>query len=61
MKFGISFTATMFNQAGALVLIYRDGSVQVNHARNGDGAGATHEIQQNRGRSLGRGIWTSSE
>src|SRR5215471_19163507 len=31
VKFGISFTATMFNQAGALVLIYKDGSVQVNH------------------------------
>ena len=31
VKFGISFTATFFNQAGALVLVYRDGSVQVNH------------------------------
>ena len=31
VKFGISFTATFFNQAGALVLVYRNGSVQVNH------------------------------
>ena len=31
VKFGISFTATFFNQAGAFVLVYRDGSVQVNH------------------------------
>src|SRR6185503_13407274 len=30
-KFGISFTATFYNQGGALVLIYRDGTVQVNH------------------------------
>jgi len=31
VKFGISFTATFFNQAGALVHCYTDGSVQVNH------------------------------
>ena len=31
VKFGISFTYTAYNQAGALVLIYRDGTVQVNH------------------------------
>ena len=31
VKFGISFTASILNQAGALVLVYRDGSVQVNH------------------------------
>ncbi len=31
VKFGISFTATLFNQAGALVHVYTDGSVQVNH------------------------------
>ena len=30
-KFGISFTATFLNQAGALVHIYRDGSVLVAH------------------------------
>ena len=31
MKFGISFTVTHLNQAGAFVLIYQDGAVQVNH------------------------------
>lgn len=31
VKFGISFTATLLNQAGALVLVYADGSVQLNH------------------------------
>lgn len=31
VKFGISFTATWLNQAGGIVNIYKDGSVQVNH------------------------------
>jgi xanthine dehydrogenase molybdopterin-binding subunit B len=31
MKFGISFTVTHLNQAGAFVLIFQDGAVQVNH------------------------------
>ena len=31
VKFGISFTATFLNQAGALVMIYRDGTVLVSH------------------------------
>jgi xanthine dehydrogenase large subunit len=31
VKFGISFTATWYNQAGALIHIYRDGSIQLNH------------------------------
>jgi xanthine dehydrogenase large subunit len=31
VKFGISFTTAFFNQAGALVLLYQDGSVQVSH------------------------------
>jgi len=31
VKFGISFNTTFLNQAGALVNIYNDGSVQVNH------------------------------
>jgi xanthine dehydrogenase molybdopterin-binding subunit B len=41
VKFGISFTATFLNQAGALVLIYRDGSVQVNHGGTEMGQGLT--------------------
>jgi len=46
VKFGISFTAQFFNQAGALVLIYRDGSVQVNHGGTEMGQGLHTKIQQ---------------
>ena len=52
-KFGISFTATFFNQGGALVLIYRDGSVQVNHGGTEMGQGLFTKIQQIAADSLG--------
>lgn len=39
VKFGISFTATQFNQAGALVHVYTDGSVIVNHGGTEMGQG----------------------
>ena len=39
VKFGISFTASFLNQAGALVLIYADGSVQLNHGGTEMGQG----------------------
>jgi xanthine dehydrogenase large subunit len=39
VKFGISFTLTHYNQAGAFVLIYPDGSVQVNHGGTEMGQG----------------------
>jgi len=45
VKFGISFTATFYNQAGALVLVYRDGSVQVNHGGTEMGQGLGTKIQ----------------
>jgi len=44
VKFGISFTYTPYNQAGALVLIYRDGSVQVNHGGTEMGQGLQTKI-----------------
>ena len=44
VKFGISFTATFLNQAGALVLVYRDGSVQVNHGGTEMGQGLYTKI-----------------
>jgi xanthine dehydrogenase large subunit len=46
VKFGISFTATFYNQAGALVLVYRDGSVQVSHGGTEMGQGLFTKIQQ---------------
>jgi xanthine dehydrogenase large subunit len=53
VKFGISFTATFFNQAEALVLIYRDGSVQVNHGGTEMGQGLFTKIRQIAAESLG--------
>jgi xanthine dehydrogenase large subunit len=58
VKFGISFTATFFNQAGALVLIYRDGSVQVNHGGAEMGQGLHTKIQQIAAESLGLDLET---
>ena len=54
VKFGISFTAQFFNQAGALVLIYRDGSVQVNHGGTEMGQGLHTKIQQIAADGLGQ-------
>ena len=39
VKFGISFTKALLNQAGALVLVYADGSVQLNHSGTEMGQG----------------------
>ncbi|WP_374664077.1 xanthine dehydrogenase molybdopterin binding subunit [Ramlibacter sp.] len=46
VKFGISFTATFFNQAGALVNVYTDGSVQVNHGGTEMGQGLHTKVCQ---------------
>jgi len=43
--FGISFTASLLNQAGALVLVYTDGSVQVNHGGTEMGQGLHTKIR----------------
>jgi len=53
VKFGISFTATFFNQAGALVLVYRDGSVQLNHGGTEMGQGLHTKMRNVVVRSLG--------
>ena len=53
VKFGISFTATFFNQGGALVLIYRDGTVQVNHGGTEMGQGLFTKIRQIAADTLG--------
>jgi len=44
VKFGISFTTAHLNQAGALVLIYQDGTVQVNHGGTEMGQGVHSNI-----------------
>jgi xanthine dehydrogenase large subunit len=46
VKFGISFTNTSMNQAGALVHVYRDGSVHLNHGGTEMGQGLFVKIQQ---------------
>jgi len=46
VKFGISFTATHFNQAGALIHIYTDGSIQLNHGGCEMGQGLHTKIAQ---------------
>jgi xanthine dehydrogenase large subunit len=46
VKFGISFTATMFNQAGALVHVYSDGTVLLNHGGTEMGQGLFTKVAQ---------------
>ena len=46
VKFGISFTTTFLNQAGALVNIFLDGTVQVNHGGTEMGQGLHTKILQ---------------
>ncbi len=46
VKFGISFTATWYNQAGALIHVYNDGSIQLNHGGTEMGQGLNTKIAQ---------------
>ncbi len=46
VKFGISFTATWYNQAGALLHIYSDGSIQLNHGGTEMGQGLNTKVAQ---------------
>ena len=53
VKFGISFTVTHLNQAGALVLIYQDGTVQVNHGGTEMGQGLHTNVAMIAAKELG--------
>ncbi|MDD3329191.1 MAG: xanthine dehydrogenase molybdopterin binding subunit [Zoogloea sp.] len=46
VKFGISFTNTFLNQAGALVHVYKDGSVRVSHGGTEMGQGLHTKLRQ---------------
>ncbi len=46
VKFGISFTLTHLNQAGALVHVYQDGSVHMNHGGTEMGQGLFQKVAQ---------------
>jgi xanthine dehydrogenase large subunit len=46
VKFGISFTATWYNQAGSLIHIYNDGSVHLNHGGTEMGQGLNTKVAQ---------------
>ena len=53
VKFGISFNVVHFNQAGALVHIYTDGSILVNHGGTEMGQGLNTKVAQVVARELG--------
>jgi xanthine dehydrogenase molybdopterin binding subunit/xanthine dehydrogenase small subunit len=53
VKFGISFTTTHLNQAGALVLLYQDGTAQVNHGGTEMGQGVYTNMALIAARELG--------
>ena len=53
LKFGIAFTLTHYNQAGALVLLYMDGTAQVNHGGTEMGQGLHTKVMGVAMRELG--------
>jgi xanthine dehydrogenase large subunit len=56
VKFGISFTLTHMNQAGALVHVYTDGSVQLNHGGTEMGQGLYIKVAQVVAEEFGIGL-----
>ncbi len=56
VKFGISFTLTHLNQAGALVHVYQDGSIHLNHGGTEMGQGLFQKVAQVAAARFGVGI-----
>ncbi|MEK0165461.1 xanthine dehydrogenase molybdopterin binding subunit [Phaeobacter sp. A36a-5a] len=56
VKFGISFTLTHLNQAGALVHVYQDGSVHLNHGGTEMGQGLFQKVAQVAASRFGIGL-----
>ena len=56
VKFGISFTLTFLNQAGALVHVYQDGSVHLNHGGTEMGQGLFQKVAQVAASRFGIGL-----
>jgi xanthine dehydrogenase large subunit len=53
VKFGISFNKVQYNQAGALILVYTDGSIQLNHGGTEMGQGLHTKMLQVAAKTLG--------
>ncbi len=58
VKFGISFTLTHLNQAGALVHVYADGSIRINHGGTEMGQGLFQKVAQVAAHTFGVGLET---
>ena len=58
VKFGISFTLTHYNQAGALVNVYQDGSIRINHGGTEMGQGLFIKVAQIAAEAFGQPIDT---
>ncbi len=56
VKFGISFTLTHLNQAGALVHVYADGSIHLNHGGTEMGQGLFQKVAQVAASRFGVGV-----
>jgi len=57
VKFGISFTLTHLNQAGALVHVYQDGSIHLNHGGTEMGQGLFQKVAQVAAARFGLDVW----
>ncbi len=56
LKFGISFTVPFLNQAGALLVVYTDGTMLINHGGTEMGQGLYTKVAQIVAETLGVGI-----